>query len=242
MLKKIFLAIPILLFLVVGMISVSAESSVPQWIKNTALWYGQGDISEKEFLDSITYLINNKIIFLDEQEKNEMMDPTIVSDDAIVTKPRINQCSILYQTYKNVGKTQFLSKYEHVTFINTCVKLYQDPVWKYSGDDRTEKLNEKFIQLDQKTSEEKTKLSHEPTVSILSKTKIGNEKYDVKFNVCAGDKRIDKAKMLIKSQIESVEYGTSKDVPENACRSYAIQINAKNPDNIFITILEQVLE
>ena len=244
MLKKSFLAIPILLLLTVGMvsISVSADSLVPQWIQNTALWYGQGDISEQEFLDSITYLINNKIIFLDKQEKSEIIDPVIASDDIIVSKPRINQCSVLYQAYQNVGKTQFISKYEHVTFINTCVKLYQDPIWKYSGDDRTEKLNERFIQLDQKIKEETTKLSHEPTVTILSKTKIGNEKYDVKFNVCAGDKKIDKAKVLIKSQIESVEYGTSKNVPENACRSYATQINAKNPDNIFITILEQVLQ
>jgi len=242
MLKKLFLAIPILLFLVVGMVSVSADSLVPQWIKNTALWYGQGNISEQEFLNSITYLINNKIIFLDEQKKSEAMDPTIISEDVIVTKPRINQCSVLYQSYKNIGKAQFLSKYEHVTFINVCVKLYQDPVWKYQGDDRTEKLNEKFIQLDQKIKEEKAKLSYEPSVTILSKTKIGNEKYDVKFNVCAGDKKLDKAKVLIKSQIESVEYGTSKDVPENACRSYATQINAKNSDNIFITILEQVIE
>ena len=236
------MAIPILLFLILGAASVSADSLVPKWIQNTALWYGQGIISEQEFLDSITYLIDNKIIFLKEQEKTETLDPTIASEDVIVTKPRINQCSVLYQAYKNVGKAQFLSKYEHVTFINTCVSLYQDPVWKYQGDDRTEKLNEKFVQLNQKTKEEKPKMSYEPSVTISSKTKIGNEKYDVKFNVCAGDKKIDKAKVLIKSQIESVEYGTSKDIPENACRSYVTQINAKNPDNIFITVLEQVLE
>ena len=241
MLKKLFFAIAVLLFLGISIISVSADSLVPQWIQNTALWYGQGTISEQEFLDSIIYLINNKIIFLNEKEKNEVLDPTIASEEVIVTKPRINQCSVLYQAYKNVGKTQFLSKYEHVTFISTCVKLYDDPVWKYQGDDRTEKLNERFIQLDQKTKEERPKLSTEAHVKILSKTKIGNEKYDVKFNVCAGDKKLDKAKVLIKSQIESVEYGTSKDIPENACRSYATQINAKNPDNIFITVLEQVL-
>lgn len=35
--------------------------------------------------------------------------------------------------------------------------------------------------------------------------------------------------------------GTSKDVPENTCRNCATKINAKNPENIFIIILEQVL-
>ena len=109
------------------------------------------------------------------------------------------------------------------------------------GEDRIEKINEKFIQINQKINEEKSKLSFEPKASISSKIKIGNEKYDVKFNVCAGEKKIGKAKVLIKSQIESIEYGTTKDIPENACRRYNAQINAKNPDNIFITILEQVL-
>lgn len=240
MLKKLFFAIPFLLFLAVGLVSVSADSLVPQWIQNTALWYGQGNISEQEFLDSIAYLINNNILFLDKQEKTEVLDPTIVSDDVIVTKPRINQCSVLYQAYKNVGTVQFISKYEHVTFINTCVKLYQDPVWKYQGDDRIEKLNEKFIQLDQKIKEEKPKLSYEPSVMITSKTDIGQGKFDVKFNICAGDDRIDKAKVLVKSQIEAIQVGSNKDIPENSCRNYVTQIYANNAANIQIDILEQV--
>ena len=240
MLKKLFFAISFLLFLAVGLVSVSADSLVPQWIQNTALWYGQGNISEQEFLDSIAYLINNNILFLDKQEKTEVLDPTIVSDDVIVTKPRINQCSVLYQAYKNVGKVQFISKYEHVTFINTCVKLYQDPVWKYQGDDRIEKLNEKFIQLDQKIKEEKPKLSYEPSVMITSKTDIGQGKFNVKFNICAGDDRIDKAKVLVKSQIEAIQVGSNKDIPENSCRNYVTQIYANNAANIQINILEQV--
>ena len=240
MLKKLFFAIPFLLFLAVGLVSVSADSLVPQWIQNTALWYGQGNISEQEFLDSIAYLINNNILFLDKQEKTDVLDPTIVSDDVIVTKPRINQCSVLYQAYKNVGKVQFISKYEHVTFINTCVKLYQDPVWKYQGDDRIEKLNEKFIQLDQKIKEEKPKLSYEPSVMITSKTDIGQGKFDVKFNICAGDDRIDKAKVLVKSQIEAIQVGSNKDIPENSCRNYVTQIYATSAANIQINLLEQV--
>ena len=240
MLKKLFFAIPLLLFLTVGLVSVSADSLVPQWIKNTALWYGQGTISEQEFLDSIAYLINNKILFIDEKEKSKVMDPTIVSEDVTVTKPRINQCSVLYQAYKNVGKVQFLSKYEHVTFINTCVKLYQDPVWKYQGEDRIEKLNEKFIQLDQKTKEEKPKLSYEPNVTITSKTDIGQGKFNVKFNICAGDERIDKAKVLVKSQTEAIQVGSNKDIPENSCRNYVTQIYANNAANIQIIFLEQV--
>ena len=229
-----------MLVLFVGISTVSAESIIPQWVQNTALWYGQGTISEQEFLKAITYLIDNKIIFLNEQEKEKVLDPTIASDEVIVTKPRINQCSVLYQSYKNIGKDQFLSKYQHVTFIKTCVKLYQDPVWNYQGDDRIEKINKKFEEFNQKIKEERPKLSYEPNVKILSKTDIGQGKFDVKFNVCAGDEKIDKAKVLIKSDIEAIQMGTNKDIPENACRTYVTQLHAKQAANIHITILEQV--
>jgi len=39
--------------------------SVPNWIKNTALWYGEGGISEGEFLNMIKFLIENKVIVLE---------------------------------------------------------------------------------------------------------------------------------------------------------------------------------
>lgn len=45
----------------------SAEK-IPQWIKNTALWYGQGSISETEFLNAIKFLIENDLIDLEEVE------------------------------------------------------------------------------------------------------------------------------------------------------------------------------
>lgn len=47
--------------------SASAES-LPEWIKNTALWYGQGSISETEFLNAIKFLIENDLINLEENE------------------------------------------------------------------------------------------------------------------------------------------------------------------------------
>lgn len=240
--KQLVLAIPALFVLVIGISSVDAESLIPEWVQNTALWYGQGSISEQEYIDSIKFLIKNKIIFLDEEEKTEVLDPTISSEEVIVTKPRINQCSVLYQSYKNVGQAQFLAKYDHVTFINACVKLYQDPVWKYEGEDRTDKLNQRFTELNQKINEEKPKLSTEPSVNIISKTDISQGMYNVKFNVCAGDERLDKAKVLVKSEIEAIQVGTDKDIPENVCRTYVSQLNAKNPANITITILEQVYE
>ena len=47
--------------------SASAES-LPLWIKNTALWYGEGSISETEFLNAIKFLIENGIIELKDDQ------------------------------------------------------------------------------------------------------------------------------------------------------------------------------
>jgi plastocyanin len=47
--------------------NASAES-LPLWIKNTALWYGEGSISETEFLNAIKFIIENDLIELEEDE------------------------------------------------------------------------------------------------------------------------------------------------------------------------------
>jgi hypothetical protein len=38
------------------------EIQIPNWIKNVAGWWSDNEISEKEFLAGIEYLINNNII------------------------------------------------------------------------------------------------------------------------------------------------------------------------------------
>lgn len=49
--------------------SASAES-IPPWIKNTALWYGEDRISETEFLNAIKFLLENDLIVIDEETKD----------------------------------------------------------------------------------------------------------------------------------------------------------------------------
>jgi hypothetical protein len=44
--------------------SAQEETQIPSWIKNVAGWWAAGEISEKEFLAGIEYLINNNIIFI----------------------------------------------------------------------------------------------------------------------------------------------------------------------------------
>jgi len=40
------------------------EPKVPEWVKNIALWYGQGTISEDEFIDAIRFLIEEGVVIV----------------------------------------------------------------------------------------------------------------------------------------------------------------------------------
>ncbi len=54
--------------------SYAEESKLPDWIKNIFVWYGQGQISEDDVLNAITFLVENKIIQIDMANQSmEMM-------------------------------------------------------------------------------------------------------------------------------------------------------------------------
>ena len=61
--------------------AASAEG-VPQWVKNTALWYGEGSISETEFLNAIKFLIENDVIVLG--GNNSKMDPVDTTTEVLI--------------------------------------------------------------------------------------------------------------------------------------------------------------
>ena len=57
----------------------AAAESVPEWVKNNALWYGQGDISETEFLNAIKFLIESGVIEIESAEVvSETMEDEII--------------------------------------------------------------------------------------------------------------------------------------------------------------------
>ncbi len=236
--------IPLLFFLNFAFAQEQTTERVPDWVKTTAKWYSEGKVSEKEFLNAIKFLVENKIIKLDNQtsDSEPVQDITKPSSTQTpVSKPRLNTCQVLYPTYNTMGPIGFKTKYSHITYINECVKLYKDPVWSYKGEDRLDKLYMRFLELREEVKQQTPKPSTAPSVKITSSVNIGAEKFLVKFNVCAGDLAVDKAKILINSGIESIVIGSTKDIPANACRTYETQLHAKYPANIKASIIEQFL-
>jgi len=78
--KKI--SIPAIVFSIL-LVSVSANiasaETIPEWVKNNALWYGQGVISETEFLNAIKFLIENDVLVIEDLErKSKNIDATVI--------------------------------------------------------------------------------------------------------------------------------------------------------------------
>ena len=75
-------AIPAILFSVL-LVSVSASfattESVPSYVKNIALWYGEETVSEVEFLNAIKFLIENDIIVIEsiDTKTSKILDASI---------------------------------------------------------------------------------------------------------------------------------------------------------------------
>ena len=65
-----FLMVTILSFSIIGSSILfpnslaQEDTQVPSWVKNIAEWWADDQVSEKEFLAAIEYLINNNIISL----------------------------------------------------------------------------------------------------------------------------------------------------------------------------------
>jgi hypothetical protein len=64
----------------------------------------------------------------------------------------------------------------------------------------------------------------------------------VQFDICAGDVLLDKAKVLVKSDVDVILVGSNKDIHPNSCRNYETQIYSTHLNHIEIEIIEKILE
>jgi len=55
-----------------------SEQLVPEWIKNTAKWYGDGLTDEADFLNAIKFLIENDILVIDGEEQESGVQSVII--------------------------------------------------------------------------------------------------------------------------------------------------------------------
>ena len=68
----------------------SNAEQIPEWVRNIALLYGQGDISENDFINAITFLIENDIISIDSKiSKDNTMEKCLENELASIENVRL---------------------------------------------------------------------------------------------------------------------------------------------------------
>jgi len=76
--RKIILLFTLLAGVVASPLAISAQSdAIPSWIKNTAGWWANDQISETEFINSMEYLIDSGIIQVSSQQNVDVTELTI---------------------------------------------------------------------------------------------------------------------------------------------------------------------
>ena len=78
MTRKFILLSAILVMIAAFPLAVTAQSdAIPSWIKNTAGWWAEDQISETEFVNSMEYLIDSGIIQVSSQQSVDVNELTI---------------------------------------------------------------------------------------------------------------------------------------------------------------------
>jgi len=73
---------------------------------------------------------------------------------------------------------------------------------------------------------------------ILYSINVGEDKYLIHFNACAGEKPIVSPSILLESKLDTVQFDSTKLIHENSCQGFESIINTKSPQLVKITILE----
>ena len=106
----------------------SEESSLPEWVKNIFVWFGEGVVSESELLDSIEWLIENNIIKIKQISENaewkEQANKLYSENQEL--KEDVTYWKKKYETYhENLLKLDARFK-EYINEQKTTLKTQQD--------------------------------------------------------------------------------------------------------------------
>ncbi len=73
---------------------------------------------------------------------------------------------------------------------------------------------------------------------ILYSINVGEDKYLIHFNACAGEKSIVSPSIVLESERDTVQFDSTKIIHENTCQGFESIIDTKYPQLVKITIEE----
>ena len=137
--KGHILAILVIGFSVTTVLSLQAQEdlNIPQWVKNNALWWGQGSISDSDFMSAMSFLIEKKLINVPsadvdkQKEYSQQLQSKIISlqDENQRLKEASQKNYDLYVSEFNSNKKNI----DYINYINSEYdKLYNAYLYYYN--------------------------------------------------------------------------------------------------------------
>jgi len=173
--------------------ALAANSSLPDWIKNTAYWWSQGSISEAEYITSLEYLIINGIIQIPIPITEVIAAETALTDDERAQSFVVTFSDGLIE--KPITIHTFL-KFQATSSETGNAELYSFPLYEF--DDQPEFLLESLPSFDKRD----VYIGIEKWMSGGS----AREPFDVDVDVMSGDGRI--IQTWAYKKCEPTAYGT----------------------------------
>lgn len=140
--KRMILLSSIGLFLVVTSIgypaAYSEDNTIPSWIRNVALWWGQGEISDEDFFQLIQYLVEKEIIVtpndnllfrvqqLETELEQQSMAQNMNSINQIVDRGDFQLSLRQTDLYQEYYEALDIILTEQIDYLNQLVKLPYD--------------------------------------------------------------------------------------------------------------------
>jgi len=72
---------------------------------------------------------------------------------------------------------------------------------------------------------------------ILYSINVGEDRYLIHFNVCAGEKSLVSPSIVLESERDTVQFDSTKIIGENSCQDFESIIDTKYPQLVKITII-----
>lgn len=150
----------------------------------------------------------------------------ILESDAKISikKSDESRCTNIHAKFLAMGEDGFRKRYPSYPIIDKCVNLFNSFEWNFNGKESIGKKISKITQSQNDSAETNPILNSK----IISKTKIGTEKYLIKFNICSENKNSNHLQIVTdKEQIIGKIY---RPITET-CPLFLVQINSKIPEN-----------
>lgn len=108
---------------------IAQQTSIPSWVKNTALWWGQGQISDSEFIKSLQWLVDNGMIKIPQSQTPTQTSASSQSSTQLTTT------STTTSAFNNVVCSRDQIGIIHITGKFTSTASYSSVILKGAVED-----------------------------------------------------------------------------------------------------------